>query len=100
MLRRPPTSTLFPYTTLFRSRLSAEQRHDAKQGKADDGFHARTLYAVIAARTLGVTGLALCLSTTLGAQEIGRASCRERVEISVVGVVLKKTVAKARMHEP
>src|SRR5205823_12129665 len=27
MLRRPPTSTLFPYTTLFRSRLGA-QRHD------------------------------------------------------------------------
>src|SRR5438876_7120803 len=23
MLRRPPTSTLFPYTTLFRSRLAA-----------------------------------------------------------------------------
>src|SRR5438876_6734033 len=24
MIRRPPRSTLFPYTTLFRSRLSAE----------------------------------------------------------------------------
>src|SRR5438034_5823901 len=26
MLRRPPRSTLFPYTTLFRSRLRVEQR--------------------------------------------------------------------------
>src|SRR5688572_32414058 len=26
MLRRPPTSTLFPYTTLFRSQLSTGQR--------------------------------------------------------------------------
>src|SRR2546430_7482053 len=25
MIRRPPRSTLFPYTTLFRSRLSEEQ---------------------------------------------------------------------------
>src|SRR5258708_24163937 len=25
MIRRPPRSTLFPYTTLFRSKLSAEQ---------------------------------------------------------------------------
>src|SRR5258705_3256347 len=53
-------------------RLSTEQRNEAKQGKADDGFHARTLYAVIAARTLGVTGLAFCLSTTLGAQGASR----------------------------
>src|SRR5687767_15380154 len=26
MLRRPPRSTLFPYTTLFRSRLSRDRR--------------------------------------------------------------------------
>src|SRR3712207_7039053 len=26
MIRRPPRSTLFPYTTLFRSRLSPHQR--------------------------------------------------------------------------
>src|SRR2546422_6640784 len=29
MIRRPPRSTLFPYTTLFRSRLSAEPQHPA-----------------------------------------------------------------------
>src|SRR5256885_9619597 len=27
MIRRPPRSTLFPYTTLFRSRLDEERRH-------------------------------------------------------------------------
>src|SRR5687768_18546677 len=27
MIRRPPRSTLFPYTTLFRSRDGARQRH-------------------------------------------------------------------------
>src|SRR3989449_3006491 len=29
MIRRPPRSTLFPYTTLFRSRLSVERSRDA-----------------------------------------------------------------------
>src|SRR2546422_3890529 len=28
MIRRPPRSTLFPYTTLFRSRGGADPRHD------------------------------------------------------------------------
>src|SRR5947209_16492190 len=27
MIRRPPRSTLFPYTTLFRSRRGADRRH-------------------------------------------------------------------------
>src|SRR3712207_7722006 len=27
MIRRPPRSTLFPYTTLFRSRRTADRRH-------------------------------------------------------------------------
>src|SRR5258705_9188964 len=29
MIRRPPRSTLFPYTTLFRSRAEAEWHHQA-----------------------------------------------------------------------
>src|SRR2546425_4590033 len=31
MIRRPPRSTLFPYTTLFRSRLALGVGHDAGQ---------------------------------------------------------------------
>src|SRR5256885_8837549 len=34
MIRRPPRSTLFPYTTLFRSRVFADARH-AQQGVFD-----------------------------------------------------------------
>src|SRR5438034_7867421 len=36
MLRRPPTSTLFPYTTLFRSVCTGEQMPES-----DDVFFAR-----------------------------------------------------------
>src|SRR3712207_7846692 len=31
MIRRPPRSTLFPYTTLFRSRLDGRKRADARR---------------------------------------------------------------------
>src|SRR3712207_7070869 len=31
MIRRPPRSTLFPYTTLFRSGGGGEQAHEAQQ---------------------------------------------------------------------
>src|SRR2546430_9630010 len=43
MIRRPPRSTLFPYTTLFRSRavdegceVARRQRLDRRAGRADD----------------------------------------------------------------
>src|SRR5688572_31851523 len=38
MIRRPPTSTLFPYTTLFRSlhqRLVAQLRADARRARVE-----------------------------------------------------------------
>src|SRR2546421_12274509 len=34
MIRRPPRSTLFPYTTLFRSRVQAEDAPVAHHGRA------------------------------------------------------------------
>src|SRR5256886_9038250 len=35
MIRRPPRSTLFPYTTLFRSRLEAESIHILREVVAE-----------------------------------------------------------------
>src|SRR2546426_6301123 len=35
MIRRPPRSTLFPYTTLFRSQPSGGQRHIGQQLQRD-----------------------------------------------------------------
>src|SRR2546422_3263325 len=40
MLRRPPNSTLFPYTTLFRSRVHTEAFGDAKGFAHGHGGHA------------------------------------------------------------
>src|SRR5438270_8141028 len=38
MLRRPPRSTLFPYTTLFRSRLVTKCRMQSRAGAGPRGF--------------------------------------------------------------
>src|SRR3989442_9840124 len=39
MIRRPPRSTLFPYTTLFRSCLDAAASCDPRRGLAGLGGH-------------------------------------------------------------
>src|SRR5258707_14743057 len=35
MIRRPPRSTLFPYTTLFRSLMAGRRRAARERGKSD-----------------------------------------------------------------
>src|SRR5690348_18406263 len=40
MIRRPPRSTLFPYTTLFRSGLAGE--HEPRVERATDRRHGRS----------------------------------------------------------
>src|SRR5256885_3395313 len=43
MIRRPPRSTLFPYTTLFRSHAGRRPRHDRLRGGWLSGRHRRRL---------------------------------------------------------
>src|ERR1041385_3761552 len=45
MIRRPPRSTLFPYTTLFRSITSALQRCTPFEGLRDFGLMAHQRFA-------------------------------------------------------
>src|SRR3712207_8658744 len=40
MIRRPPRSTLFPYTTLFRSLLRRAERARGRRDRADGGARA------------------------------------------------------------
>src|SRR3712207_7629822 len=41
MIRRPPRSTLFPYTTLFRSEVAERPEVDAEDGRLGVADHAR-----------------------------------------------------------
>src|ERR1043166_8569985 len=62
MIRRPPRSTLFPYTTLFRSRRGMRIDHDAGMthgGRNTTGLYRRYLEDVN--RSAGTTGTTLTL---------------------------------------
>src|SRR5687768_18069914 len=51
MLRRPPRSTLFPYTTLFRSRVIRKSGNDGAQPlDRHDPFHDADVHAILLER--------------------------------------------------
>src|SRR3712207_9208614 len=99
MIRRPPRSTLFPYTTLFRSEAPRTECTDPidrcedslNEIIPDDPNKAYDMYKVITALTDNneffevqakfakniITGFARFNGQSVG--KIGRASCRERV---------------------
>src|SRR3712207_9582042 len=97
MIRRPPRSTLFPYTTLFRSAEVAFLIEDAHQGRGLGSVLLEHLAA--AARERGIRNFVaevLAQNSRMvrvfqdagyksersfedGVVQIGRASCRERV---------------------
>src|SRR5256885_3662181 len=74
MIRRPPRSTLFPYTTLFRSLLESQL---AQLGPARIG---RALMAVVGAHLVEVGGAGRAKAGAVGpAEHLHRRSPRERV---------------------
>src|SRR5690606_41461332 len=49
MIRRPPRSTLFPYTTLFRSRLAGRSGHHGRRLALHHGEHSAHRSALLRA---------------------------------------------------
>src|SRR5258707_7834014 len=72
MIRRPPRSTLFPYTTLFRSRIGAALRLPAPRCRQayDRISDVRPLIFVLAR--------AACTAVLHAADRRNRARCRDR----------------------
>src|SRR3712207_9041724 len=100
MIRRPPRSTLFPYTTLFRSNLASAVRAGLSLPEALSALSTRgpevlrPPFARFAAEYRSSGRFGNCLDRlkddladpvgdriveTLRVAQIGRASCRERV---------------------
>src|SRR2546427_11825931 len=100
MIRRPPRSTLFPYTTLFRSRQRERVAKPLCLGRAGPARAGRRLPPTAAALPLGRGRPAHGSHgrQRRAAKQIGRASWRERGEISGVAASLKKkTSTKTRL---
>src|SRR2546430_15089426 len=102
MIRRPPRSTLFPYTTLFRSRPH-DHRLAGTRGHADlgpdrprrpPGIHQARRHAAGGRRS---GSRAVCgHAGPARRREIGRAACRGRGENSGGAVSLKKKKKKKK----
>src|SRR3712207_9492755 len=65
MIRRPPRSTLFPYTTLFRSRLAYREGRPVTEGEPDWSGPAPRRREVIPVRHDGVVVAVLAKDTNL-----------------------------------
>src|SRR5436309_13592586 len=87
IIRRPPRSTLFPYTTLFRSKITYIDgdagvllyRGYPVEQLAEKSSFMEVAYLLL----LSELPSAKQLNEFNGNIQIGRASCRERVEIPV-----------------
>src|SRR2546425_10878899 len=81
MIRRPPRSTLFPYTTLFRSRTCVQQRQDGRV----DGIirESRQVYAAVQAPVLD-------LLSGFSRRQLGQRSERLQLQEFAVGKSLER----------
>src|SRR2546430_8972089 len=90
MIRRPPRSTLFPYTTLFRSLAAGERRvlylgrvlYDA--GKSFPGLSTRGRGALPCARN-PISSRRVFRSAGRGAVQLRRETCLQPCEFVVLG---------------
>src|SRR5256884_9339067 len=109
MIRRPPRSTLFPYTTLFRSRGPCRRLATGRHGAArashrappqglPPGYHPRVVcprrYTLFLLADSGVRRARRARRDWRARprhEEIGRASCRERsVDLGGRRIIKKK----------
>src|SRR5258708_21274098 len=56
MIRRPPRSTLFPYTTLFRSPYNSQAIQQAKSAGVEISSQTKLFFELCPSPIIGVTG--------------------------------------------
>src|SRR5688572_32494724 len=98
MIRRPPRSTLFPYTTLFRSELCFSYAPDTNTRI----FNASLLAAEVLARVGKLTGeQELCTFAKRATRYVDRKSTRlnsSHSQISYAVFCLKKKKKRKKKH--
>src|SRR3989442_3086892 len=97
MIRRPPRSTLFPYTTLFRSQL-IDVRHSGRQDAEEGCLHIHGLIEgqIVAVHQDGRAGILVELAQAMEDRKSTRLnSSYVRISYAVFCLKKKKT---ARIH--
>src|SRR2546422_5505840 len=101
MIRRPPRSTLFPYTTLFRSRVPSEIRSTDVGGTVPSDVRCRraTFTASATASPIAVPSLGASessASTTLSRSEEHTSELQSRLHLVCRLLLEKKKKEKSR----
>src|SRR5437588_4794317 len=99
MLRRPPRSTLFPYTTLFRSSLPEARDGGARARGGDGGGDDVREGDSHAPRSRGATGSALRGRVGLGDRKSTRLNSSHTVISYAVFCLKKKKKKKSKRRE-
>src|SRR3712207_8115205 len=96
MIRRPPRSTLFPYTTLFRSRLgvSAQGSSAVTQTHYAHGIHPPGPSSALPPRDLGVRRISTAVSRDRKSTRLNSS----HANISYAVFCLKKKQLKTTHH--
>src|SRR2546427_7346800 len=97
MIRRPPRSTLFPYTTLFRSRIDARRRRPVASHPVIEGVQERPQLRLVIARIEQV--LAGAAARRIGDRKSTRLnSSHSQISYAVFCLKKKKKNKKAGWH--
>src|SRR2546429_5328987 len=93
MIRRPPRSTLFPYTTLFRSLTLRQSETVVEQANANDA-------ALVRARAQAENGLVLLIGQPLPADrsEEHTSELQSRLHLVCRLLLEKKKYVQLRVH--
>src|SRR3712207_7522731 len=83
MIRRPPRSTLFPYTTLFRSRAAPTRADSRARRRGRDGAQPRAKFLLRRGGRGELRGRAARQARQPGARARGRRDRRERKSTSL-----------------
>src|SRR3712207_7442211 len=97
MIRRPPRSTLFPYTTLFRSIIAGVAPGAALSGLAVDGYGASAAYWVPIAA--GATGTVIAFLTRADRKSTRLNSSHANISYAVFCLKKKTRVNQYKLRK-
>src|SRR3712207_8044531 len=99
MIRRPPRSTLFPYTTLFRSQNRLQRRHVGEEQEEAAQLLVQVLHVELALHTEHVVAVRAELQVRRGEDRKSTRLNSSHANISyAVFCLKKKNILHSRLH--